>query len=286
MEKTPALPAHEVRPQFEYVYHWHRIIPAMASLAIGVGAVLWFWPASQSTETADTSTISQTQVAQPLKARSVVVDLPLQISKPADSATNTTVSQNGSAGGVSVKSGAEKTVAEKNAAEKNSADKVVASTSNANVSAAGVSATATSNTSTTVAVSAALKAINDAPAPSAGMKPGQIYVVDKSLKDVAIHQVLDQDPLQIDKGSISITQKKAVKVVFGANTGKPNEQINYLWYLNGKLQAKVATRSTPGATSSASKYISYDTPGAWQVQMTNANGKVLAESAFTAKRAQ
>jgi hypothetical protein len=36
----------------------------------------------------------------------------------------------------------------------------------------------------------------------------------------------------------------------------------------------------------SSKFISYDAPGAWQVQMTNAEGKVLAESAFAAKRIQ
>ena len=40
---------------------------------------------------------------------------------------------------------------------------------------------------------------------------------------------------------------------------------------------------TPKASSIR---LGFDAPGAWQVQMTNADGKVLAESAFNAKRIQ
>lgn len=263
MDKTPALPAHEVRPQFEYVYHWHRIIPAMASLAIGVGAVLWFWPSTVSNDGSQTAqTLTEPAPSKPLKAESVVVDLPLQINKPAEAPTKPTAA----------------------AAPQTAAN--TTATSPAGSSASAKPGTVDSVPSAQAQKLAALKAINEAPAPSAGMKPGQVLVVDKSVKNVALQQVIDHDPLELAKGSIGLTKKKAVKVVFSANVGKSNEQVNYLWYLNGKLQAKVATLSSAEATSQASKFISYDAPGAWQVQMINADGKVLAESAFTAKRVQ
>lgn len=252
MDKTPALPAHEVRPEFEYVYHWHRIIPAVASLAIGVGAVLWFWPSSIQDEGQPVAAQTAPAKVEPKADQSVVVDLPVQINKPiAETAPPTS----------------EKT-AQPSAPVSDTKQE-----------------TASQPQQKTPDV-AALKAINEAPAPSAGMKPGQVLVVNKSLKDVALRQVIDHEPLELNKGSIGLTKKKAVKVVFSAKVGQPGEQVNYLWYLNGKLQAKVATRSTPEATTMASKFISYDAPGGWQVQMTNADGKVLAESAFTAKRIQ
>lgn len=261
MEKTPALPAHEVRPEFEYVYHWHRIIPAVASLAIGAGAVLWFWPSATPGESAQaSSTVATTQPA-PLRAKTVVVDLPLQIHKPGETVSDAATSQ---------------PVA---SAQTAASTQSVAATPGTVREVSGKMAPA-------IADNAALKAINEAPAPSAGMKPGQVRVVDKALKDVTMHQVIDHDPMDLAKGAIGLTPKKAVKVVFSANVGKANEQVNYLWYLNGKLQAKVATRSSGDAASMASKFISYDTPGAWQVQMTNAAGKVLAESAFNARRIQ
>lgn len=252
MDKTPALPAQEVRPEFEYVYHWHRIIPAVASLAIGVGAVLWFWPSA--TPNTDKPVAAKTEPAKvkPQTNDSVVVDLPVQINKPTADATAAPVEK------PAIQDGAPQSVANESVAQ------ALAKISDV----------------------AALKAINEAPAPAAGMKPGQVMVANKLLKDVALRQVIDHDPIELNKGSIGLTKKKAVKVVFSANVGQSGEQINYLWYLNGKLQAKVATRSTPEAVSTSSKYISYDAPGAWQVQMTNVEGKVLAESAFNAKRVQ
>lgn len=257
MDKTPALPTREVRPEFEYVYHWHRIIPAMASLAIGVGAVLWFWPSAIPGSAQPVAKSAAPAKTETQSDQSVVVNLPVQINKPA-AETHSVVQS--SAGPVIAPSGKEPQQTVNQAAVKQVADKIQQV--------------------------AALKAINDAPAPSAGMKPGQVLVVNKSVKDVALRQVIDHDPLDLNKGSIAISKKKAVKVVFSAKVDKPGEQINYLWYLNGKLQAKVATSSTPESTTMASKFISYDAPGAWQVQMTNADGKVLAESAFTAKRVQ
>lgn len=252
MDKTPALPAHEVRPEFEYVYHWHRIIPAIASLAIGVGAVLWFWPSSTQDQGAPAVAAAEPAKVETRADQSVVVDLPVQINKPVAEAAP-----------VSSEKPAQPAVPASDAKQETA--------NQAPQKAADV---------------AALKAINEAPAPSAGMKPGQVLVVNKSLKDVSLRQVIDHEPLELNKGSIGLTKKKAVKVVFSAKVSQPGEQVNYLWYLNGKLQAKVATRSTPEATTLASKFISYDAPGAWQVQMTNADGKVLAESAFTAKRVQ
>lgn len=251
MDKTPALPAHEIRPEFEYVYHWHRIIPAIASLAIGAGAVLWFWPSSVSID--NNQTVASTVPAVELKAKSVVVDIPLQLNKPAEQPAHPQAADTLAA----------------------SANKSV----NQATSAAAMTAPAKANV-------AALKEINEAPAPSAGIKAGKVLTSDKTIQEAALRQIIDHDPLDIPSGVISLNKKKAVKVVFSASVGKPNEQINYLWYLNGKLQAKVATRSTPEARSMASKFISYDTPGEWQVQMTNADGKVLAESAFSAKRNQ
>lgn len=253
MDKKPAIPAHDTRPEFEYVYHWHRIIPAMASLAIGVGAVLWFWPSATTPQaqrqTAAALTAPPSQPA-PLTARSVVVDLPLPLGKR---------EQSGAVDSTLNKPAPEEVEAQ---APKIAEAAPVAVPSNAN----------------------ALKAINDAPAPSAGIKVGQVKVVNKSVKKAALNQILDQEPLEIPKGTISLSKKKAVKVVFSADVAAANEQINYLWYLNGKLQAKVATRSSPDARTLASKYISYDAPGQWQVQMTDVDGRVLAETAFAAKR--
>lgn len=265
MDKTPALPAQDVRPEFEYVYHWHRIIPAAASLAIGVGAVLWFWPSSLPNEKAQAVAAAQASAGAPLKAKSIVIDLPLQINKADDKKIETTPAQS---------------VAVAPATSVPAAKEPVAPA----VKQAPASPIAT--TPTEPQKLAALKAINESPAPSAGMKAGQLKVVDGNVKNVALRQVIDHDPLDLNKGAIGLTKKKAVKVVFSANIGKPNQQVNYLWYLNGKLKAKVATRSNNDASSMSSKFISYDAPGAWQVQMTNAEGKVLAESAFAAKRIQ
>jgi hypothetical protein len=257
MDKTPALPTREARPEFEYVYHWHRIIPAMASLAIGVGAVLWFWPSAIPGSDQPVAKMTAPANTGTKPDQSVVVNLPVQINKP--TAEKQAVIQASSAP-VAAPSGQEPPMPASQTAGNQVAD------NNLHV--------------------AALKAVNEAPAPSAGMKPGQVLVVNKSVKDVALRQVIDHDPLELNKGSIGLSKKKAVKVVFSAKVDKPGEQVNYLWYLNGKLQAKVATSSTPESTTMASKFISYDAPGAWQVQMTNADGKVLAESAFTAKRIQ
>lgn len=264
MDKTPALPAHDVRPEFEYVYHWHRIIPAAASLAIGVGAVLWFWPSSLPSEKAQAVAAAQATASAPLKAKSIVIDLPLQVSKPAEEKIDTAPVQPVAVASVTTPPAA-----------KEPASPVVKQ-----------AAPPIANTPTESQKLAALKAINASPAPSAGMKAGQLKVVDGNVKNVALRQVIDHDPLDLNKGAIGLTKKKAVKVVFSANVGKPNQQVNYLWYLNGKLKAKVATRSSGDASSMSSKFISYDAPGAWQVQMTNAEGKVLAESAFAAKRIQ
>lgn len=295
MDKTPAIPAHEIRPDFEYVYHWHRIIPAAASLAIGIGAVLWFWPTALPSEKVAAAKTAEPVAGGPLKAKSIVVDLPMQIVAPiANAAPTKSGSSNATpATPASIKSSvafgnADTHVAGANAktvqlaspvkeANNAVANKEVTSTKTA------TPGTASASEPQTVAV---LKAINDAPAPAAGMKPGQVKIADKGVKEASLRQVIDQDPLDLNKGAIGLTKTKAVKVVFSANVGKPNEQVNYLWYLDGKLKAKVATRSTADASTMASKFISYDAPGIWQVQMTNASGKVLAESAFSAKRIQ
>lgn len=279
MDKTPAMPAHEIRPEFEYVYHWHRIIPAAASLAIGIGAVLWFWPTSLPSEKAMAIEEAAPVAGGPIKAKTVVVDLPLPTPAATSGADSTIVDSKKETPAQKTSVASSTTTVQLASPVKSAAPAL-----SENITAA---ATAASQASTAVTQkAAALKAINEAPAPAAGMKPGQVKVIDGSLKSVSLRQMIDHDPLDLNKGSIGLTKQKAVKVMFSANVGKPNQPINYLWYLDGKLKAKVSTRSAGDASTLSSKFISYDAPGLWQVQMTNAEGKVLAESAFSAKRIQ
>lgn len=268
MDKKTAPAAQDIRPEFETVYHWNRIIPAVASLAIGVGAVLWLWPeatpknAPQQAATAPVET--KKDATTPAPNESVLVDLPLHLKKPESLVSS------------AAKTGSEKpSVA--TSAQPSSTETAAAQNTLLSKPAAEANAPQSANT-------VALEAINEAPAPSAGIKAGQVKISSKYVKQASLSQVLDQDPLEIPKGTISLSKKKAVKVVFSADVAKANEQVNYIWYHDGKLQAKVATRTSPEAKAKSSKYISYDAPGQWQVQMTDVHGKVLAESAFSAKR--
>ncbi|CBL45766.1 Hypothetical protein HDN1F_21830 [gamma proteobacterium HdN1] len=285
MEKKSAHPNQETRPQYEYVYHWNRIVPIVGVIVAVAGAATWLWPSSTADQATPTAAVSTQEDSIPSNAGTANKIA----AHPAQSALTTSTTASATKSATSASADKHIVVNLPTISAKKPTENPAKAAPSTTESAAAV-ATTTAQTNPKPAEtananrSAALKAINEAPAPAAGIRPGQIYIADKRLKDVTLQQIIDHDPLALERGSISVGKKKAVRVVFSANTGKPNEQVNYHWYLDGKLKASVATRSDHDAKSTSSKFVSYFAPGAWQVQVVDRQGKLLAASAFNAKR--
>lgn len=256
----------QVRPTFEYEYRWERIIPAAAALIIGVAVLVWgIWSifSGSASEPEPVAATTQQIVLPPPVASTAAPEVAHTESVPPAAASIQPAAPTPTI-----------TQAPAPAVTNRPAAPVAAAAPRVTAPAPVVEAKPAATVSDA-------KTSLDAPAPAA-LKPGQISVVGGA-SHVQLQQVLDQEPLDLKKGSISIGQEKAVKVVFSAEINKPGETVHYRWYHNGKLVAKVRTKVSPEGTTRGSKFISYDTPGEWQVQMLNKNGKLLAETAFSAK---
>lgn len=243
-------------PSFQYVYHWERIIPAIALLLVGVGAVAWWLLASHSASqlTPPAPLAPKAEIAQATSPTTTqVISTPLADVKPQASPSVV-------APAVSIQP--EKPVVGTPAS-------VVAKEIKPKEAQAPAKIQET-------------KPSIQAAAPS-GIKPGQIRVSSDTVTHVSLMQVLDEEPVEIPKGSIFLSQNKAVKVIFAGSMGKPGDAVHYRWYHDGKEVAKIVTHVSPESTTHASKFISIDAPGEWQVQMLDKHGKVLAETAFLAK---
>jgi len=254
---TTTLPT---RPQYEYEYRWERIIPALAALVMGGG--LLFWGVWALMDDGESEPAAQAVVAETPNTQQVTLPPPvLEKAAPSTPVEPTPV----------MTAPVETPVIQQ-----------ARTPAPAAAPAPAAKPAPAARTEIPAKAEPAKNQTSTPPAP-ANLKPGQISVVDSSAKQVKIQQVLDQEPLPLNKGSISLGEEKAVKVVFSGEAGKPNEFVHYRWYHNGKLVAKVRNQVSPDGMTHSSKFISVDAPGEWQVQMLNKNGKVLAEGAFSAK---
>lgn len=224
--------------EVEYIYHWHRIIPAI----IGLILVIWgltssLWPGEGDAPAGEPAAAAQ---GAPAQANTIAVALPEQptASVPAQEQAQTQT-----------------------------------------VASAPAPAAAAAATPPPARPAADVRT----PVPSAKFRQGQILRPGKMASAASLSQVLDQEPLPIERGAITVGKKKAVKIVFSAKLPAGSDSAHFFWFLDGKLQAHVNGSVSPEGETRASKYVSHDAPGQWQVVLTNAQGKVLAEGAFLAK---
>ncbi|HET8706263.1 MAG TPA: DUF2914 domain-containing protein [Pseudomonadales bacterium] len=251
------------RPAYEYEYRWERIIPVVAALIIGIALLAWgIWALFSHSEKPLAEPVAQTVTPDTQQ-----ITLPPPVIGTASNPT-----------------------AEVKPAVVEPAPAPQMAPATAAVTASPVVAPAATNRAPAPAtrtpapvVTETKKAEVDAAPEPAALKPGQISVAGQGATRVTLQQVLDQEPLDLKKGSIYVGQEKAVKVIFSAELGKPGDTVHYRWFHNGKLVAKVRTKVSPEGVTHSSKFISYDAPGEWQVQMLNKNGKLVAETAFSAK---
>ncbi len=248
--------------QVEYVYHWHRIIPAIIGLIMILVALYANLP-GDSLDTA-TSTVAVVPAATETQPTATPAE------EPAEPESAAGVAESGNPPPSDAPPSAEEAVSP------------VATPQAPEASEARAASSAPKTSAPTAEPIKQLQ--SDVPAPYAKLKPGQVKYSSKTIKNASLNQVLDQEPLNLNKGAIRLSEKKAVKVVFSGELSGGKQPVYYRWYHNGKLAAKVATQSSPEGKTAASKYVSYDVPGLWQVQVINSQGKVLAEAAFMAKR--
>ena len=228
--------------EVEYIYHWHRIIPAI----IGLILVIWgltssLWPGDGDAPAEEPAAAAH---AAPAQDNTTTVALPEQ---PAASAAAPTQSQAQA------------------------------------IASAHAPAPAAATSPSAAPAPARPAADVRTPVPSAKFRQGQILRPGKMASAASLSQVLDQEPLPIERGAITVGKKKAVKIVFSAKLPAGSDSAHFFWFLDGKLQAHVNGSVSPEGETRASKYVSHDAPGQWQVVLTNAQGKVLAEGAFLAK---
>lgn len=247
--------------QVEYVYHWHRIIPAI----IGLIMILLALYANLPGDSLDSATSTVEVVPAATETQPTVTPA----EEPAEPDSAATVAESGNPPPSDAPPSVEEAA-------------VPDATIQAPAASEARAASAAPNTSAAAEPSKQLQ--SEVPAPYAKLKPGQVKYSSKTIKNASLNQVLDQEPLNLNKGAIRLSEKKAVKVVFSGELSGGKQPVYYRWYHNGKLAAKVATQSSPEGKTAASKYVSYDVPGLWQVQVINSQGKVLAEAAFMAKR--
>lgn len=247
-----------------YVYHWHRIIPAIIG-AIMIIVAVWakYLPGDDKATEAEVA---------PAPAAETTLALAPPAETPATESTTSTRPESAVVETAKAAAEAPEPAAPASAAEA------------ATTKAAKASSQQEPPAKTTAKAKAQETKLPEVPAPFAKLKPGQVKYSSKTIKAAALNQVLNQESLSLDKGSIRLSQGKAVKVVFSGLLDGANQSVHYLWYHDGKLAARVATQSSPEGKTASSKYVSYDVPGLWQVQMVNSQGKVLAEAAFQAKR--
>jgi hypothetical protein len=250
------------RKEFEYVYHWDRIAGVVVTLALLVGALVWIL--SGDGEATGSSTASSI-TAGTAPARSEQAPAPADT--PALPAATTDVSATGAA---SSPSGTEGSIA-----------------SGSQDTASGGSGVEAKQAVTPVDTHTSVAASNpDQPAGSISkdLLQGEVRVVSARVTSAALNQIIDQELIPIPKGVIDVGQRKAVRLVFSAQIPAPGEAVNVIWFHEGRQVVTVKTKVTPESTVTGSKYVSFDTPGMWQVKLTDSQGSVLAEAAVRARR--
>jgi hypothetical protein len=261
----------DARQEYEYVYHWDRIIGVGVAISILIGVLFWMFPGGdEMSQTAATPSVTETEAGDGKRV------VPLQ--KPVDGTGSTAV------GATAASSNPEATAAQTGTASTGSlpgsdssvvADGSAASlpdTSAANKPVADPSQANASNTA-----SAGVTASDD-------LRQGEVRVLSRSVSNAAINQVIDQELVAIPKGLIDVGKHKAVRLVFSAKLPTPGEPVNFSWFHEGRQVVTVKTRVSPEGTITGSKYVSFDTPGDWQVKLSDAKGNLLAEAAVRARR--
>jgi hypothetical protein len=261
----------DARQKYEYVYHWDRIIGVVVAVAILTAVLFWMVPGGDETaQTADSATVSNTGEGDSKR----VVPLQTPVSAAGSTATPGTSSPQVT-GSVSVGTTGVTAHTPPGSDTKALADNPAASgptTSPADKTGADNSAPIAGDTT-----AAGVTASDD-------LRQGEVRVLSRSISNAAINQVIDQELVAISKGLIEVGKRKAVRLVFSANLPTPGEAVNFSWFHEGRQVVTVKTRVSPEGTATGSKYVSFDTPGDWQVKLSDAKGNLLAEAAVKARR--
>jgi hypothetical protein len=260
----------DARQEYEYVYHWDRILGAVIALAVVVAGAAWLFSGdSDAGPTAGTTTGSNGAAAQ-------VTPLPSPIA-PATPAGSETPA------GVPAQTPAV-TAADNQTTRPSTTGNAVTSPSATSPTPTTVAAATSAGDAVRSNESQTEGAATGGIAASENLRQGEARVIAGDISEVSLKQVIDQELIAISKGLIDVGQRKAVRLVFSARFPSAGDPVSFSWFHEGRQVVTVKTRVSPEGVATGSKYVSFDTPGDWQVKLSDARGQLLAEAAVRARR--
>jgi hypothetical protein len=259
----------DARQEYEYVYHWDRILGAVIALAVVVAGAVWLFSGdSDAGPTAGTTTGSNGAAAQ-------VTPLPQPIASASPAGSETPA-------GVPAQTPAV-TAADNQTTRPTTTGNGVTSPS-ASPAPATVAAATSAGDAARGNESQTEGAAAGGIAASENLRQGEVRVIARDISEVSLKQVIDQELIAISKGLIDVGQRKAVRLVFSARFPSAGDPVSFSWFHEGRQVVTVKTRVSPEGVATGSKYVSFDTPGDWQVKLSDARGQLLAEAAVRARR--